>query len=468
MKRVTLKIDGAITAGPDCPARAHTLLRKALSVSNPEYHRRAGQGLWTGDIDERVHAARETPEGLVMPRGAVSKIKSAMRAAEIEIVWDDRRVKGNSIEVGALRVKPRPFQTEAIEALGKKKQGLVVLACGGGKTTIGLGCIAQAKTRTLVLVHTEELLHQWQDEIKLKLGSESGSIAAGKVKLAGITVAMIQTMKNAVESAEVQDWLAGCGLCILDECHHAPAASFLRVLESVPARLRVGLTATPTRGDGLGKFVDWAFGPRFIELTTKDLLGMGFLMLPELEVVATDFEATPSGTVDPRMRSTEIQGELALDQSRLHQIASLASAEFKLGHTVLLLANREAYCRALGKLCWARGAEPIVVTGKTTKSVRKAAIARFKSGEERFLIATSLANEGLDAPRLSRIIFAWPDSSRSATEQKVGRLMRLYDKKPKLIDVVDVRVPQLVNRYKKRAVAYRAIGMKTPKPEEIL
>lgn len=467
MDPLSLIVDGGICVPTN--GKAQERLRAALSIPNPDYHRRLAQDLYVGDTEPRLYATREESVGLRMPRGATKKIGEVLRKAKIDFRWDDRRVEGVPIEVGGLNVTPRDYQAEAIESLQRYKQGLVVIGCGGGKTTIGLGCIAALKVRTLVLVHTDDLLKQWQDELRAKLDVESTKIGGGKVVLGNVTVAMIQTMQNAMHRADVIEWLGGCGLCILDEAHHAPAESFMKVLEHVPAKYRLGLTATPKRGDGRGKFVDWAFGERFVELSTKDLLDMGYLMLPELEVLATDFVASKKALShrDPRQASTAIQGELAEYEPRMHMIASIAAAEAQAGEVVLLLANRENYCRRLGKMCWDRGAKPVVVTGKTAKKLRADTLTAFRAGKIKFLIATSLANEGLDAPHLSRIIFAWPDSSRSATDQKVGRLMRLYDKSPRLVDVVDILCPQLLRRYETRSRAYRAIGMPTPKPTEI-
>jgi superfamily II DNA or RNA helicase len=45
--------------------------------------------------------------------------------------------------------------------------------------------------------------------------------------------------------------VAEYGQVIIDECHHLSAFTFERVMRQVKARFVVGLTATPTRKDGI-------------------------------------------------------------------------------------------------------------------------------------------------------------------------------------------------------------------------
>lgn len=49
---------------------------------------------------------------------------------------------------------------------------------------------------------------------------------------------------------EVKPFVCDYGMVIVDECHHAPAVNFERVLREVNARYVYGLTATPIRKDG--------------------------------------------------------------------------------------------------------------------------------------------------------------------------------------------------------------------------
>lgn len=92
-----------------------------------------------------------------------------------------------------------------------------------------------------------------------------------------------------------------------------------------------------------------------------------------------------------------------------------------------------------------------------------------RTGRVRCIIATQLADEGLDIQRLSRVLLAFPQRAKGPTIQRVGRLMRVFEekgkdgvirmKKPKLFDFVDNLVPTLRSRGKSRRSAYKDIGI---------
>jgi len=451
-------------------------LLRAFTFGNPAYYRAlaCGRDLSFSDIEETVCAARQTLiDGVVMPRGAVDRIREAFGKAGEAPDWKDERSQGEPIEIPhglqdaeGEPIRLRPFQKTALRMIKAKLQGLVIVGCGGGKTTIGIAAIASFARTAIVLVHTEDLLEQWREELEEKIGITPGTIADGKINPGPVTIAMIQTLAARLDDFELLDLLATFGVCILDEAHHAPAETFMRVLEKIPARVRLGLTATPKREDGLGRIVDWCFGERLIEVPTKELLAMGYLMKPRLEIVPTDF-TFESEELDKFKRSALIAKALEADEPRLHLIASVMAFHAKQGELCLVIANRKAYCRELGRLLWTHDVRALVVTSDTTKVSRKRIMREFREGKIRMLVATSIANEGLNAPKLSRICFAWPDKAESLTDQRTGRLMRLYSKDPRLIDFVDVKVPELVRRYESRARVYKRIALSPPKPEEI-
>jgi superfamily II DNA or RNA helicase len=75
------------------------------------------------------------------------------------------------------------------------------------------------------------------------------------------------------------------------------------------------------------------------------------------------------------------------------------------------------------------------------------------------LVATSLADEGLDLPRLSRVFLAFPSRAKGRTVQRLGRLMRPHPEKrrPLLVDFVDSRVPLLRRQHNERRRLYDAV-----------
>lgn len=98
-----------------------------------------------------------------------------------------------------------------------------------------------------------------------------------------------------------------------------------------------------------------------------------------------------------------------------------------------------------------------VIDGKTKKDIREKRIQEVKEGKEKVLFATyGLAKEGLDIPRLDRLILASPHKDKATIIQAVGRIERKFEGKiePICYDLVDP-IQYFENMYKSRKRYYK-------------
>ncbi len=242
----------------------------------------------------------------------------------------------------------------------------------------------------------------------------------------------------------------------VSNCHHAPAATFQRALRLLPAKYRIGLTATPDREDGLTRLVQWSFGPVLLERTTKEMIKLGYLMAATIEIVSTGWQwehnaayrfATQNDSAKTLQKLlTQLEKDVAEDLLRNCGIADMVARDAKAGETCLVLVRTRDHAKELAEMIVARGVEARALTGKVSKKKRKGAIDDLRGGKLPVVVATSLADEGLDLPRLSAVFLASPQRARGTTVQRLGRLLRLFDKKPKLYDFVDDDVDVLASR----------------------
>lgn len=462
VERVRATVAGEIVLF-DLRARAVERLRGDLSYPNPERVRARRYGAVDDpSVPARFECLAERPDGSVAcPRGAVDVVRRSLAEEDLSPEFSDERCDGEPI---ALARKPplRGYQEVGVLRLVRRTQGLWVLPCGSGKTVGGVGAIARVGRSAIVVAHTADLIDQWVAQVREHLGIDAGRVDADHDEFgAPVVVASVLSLAPRLE----RDPSLGrrFGLVVVDECHRGPATSYQRALRLLPARHRLGLTATPDREDGHGRLVDWSFGPRLLVKTVRELCAEGHLLMPRLVTVPTPFECDV-GADDPR-RFAKLDRALVADAGRNELIASVAAREALSGETVLVLSNRKPHCRKLGKLIAALGARVEVVLGTTRRAERAGAIARLRRGEISVVVATSLADEGLDVPRLSRVVLAFPDRSFGRNVQRAGRLARRWDgKDPALIDVVDPRVPALRQRALERRRAYRSIGMDATLP----
>ncbi|MBL8112676.1 MAG: DEAD/DEAH box helicase family protein, partial [Acidobacteria bacterium] len=159
---------------------------------------------------------------------------------------------------------PHTLQREGLEALKKtRKDGrgraLVVMATGLGKTWLAAFDLAQMCRelgrfpRTLFVAHRAEILEQAArtftriardlgEAPRLSWCAGSGDDLSGQLVFASVQkLALADGLERL--AAEHFDYV------VVDEVHHAAAASYRRILNSLDTDFLLGLTATPDRAD---------------------------------------------------------------------------------------------------------------------------------------------------------------------------------------------------------------------------
>jgi len=452
---VHARVDAAISLDArEVPPKMLERLCRALSFPNPAYLDRLRLGLHTGAEPETLCFAQERGDVLRLPRGAIHVLRRIAAQDGIIIACDDARVLPEA-KLEALRELPmRDYQARAVDKLAKVTQGTVIVPCGGGKTRVGISAIARLRTPTLVLVHTLDLAEQWLGELKGRLGVDAGLIGDGEEHVAPVTVASIQALVRW-EPSKLDAFLEGFGLLITDECHHCPSSTFRQIIDRCPAKYRLGLTATPEREDGLSALLDLFLGAPLVTVTHDELVAVGVLTVPEICSVETDFTFPYTGGED----YAPMLAAVASDEARNALIVDAVVNEARSGHVCLVLSGRIDHCRALEGAIAAHGVSAAVLTGEVKRRERKELLDEARAGKLSVLVATSLADEGLDLPRLSRVFLAYPGRARGRTTQRLGRLMRPHADKTDavLFDFVDNKVPILRRHHLERRRLYAEV-----------
>ena len=291
-----------------------------------------------------------------------------------------------------------------------------------------------------------------------------GTITEGKVNIGrGITFATVQTMCNLDLAQYKNMW----DVIIVDECHRVagtPTAvsQFSKVLNSLAARHKYGLSATVHRSDGLIKATFALLGDVVYTVPTEavadKIMKVGICPIPtgitlSRACLNTDgtlnYAKLISYLTESEERNRQIVGNIIADRDKPSLILS-----DRLGHLETLMAMLPADMRE----------DAVMVSGKMTtkkgKAEREQAIADMRTGEKKYLFATySLAKEGLDVPRLERLYMVTPQKDYAVITQAIGRIARTSKGKedPVVYDFVD-DIQYLVKAYKKRCTTYRKNG----------
>lgn len=160
----------------------------------------------------------------------------------------------------------RDDQREAAESYFNSNKGafinsMIQLPTGKGKTILGLYIASQLSCKTLIVVHKDDLVRGWNEDIKLAFnGAVNPGLIKAKSRRLGhfLTVATVQTLNNLSEE-ELEELYDTFGLVIQDEMHHCPANSY-NIVSKFRSRYRLGLTATPERNDGLSHIMNLYYG----------------------------------------------------------------------------------------------------------------------------------------------------------------------------------------------------------------
>lgn len=300
-----------------------------------------------------------------------------------------------------------------------------------GKTVCALYVAAKVGRTTLVLVHQEFLMDQWIDRAKEFLGLKDAEI--GRVQRdvcqfhdRKFVVGMIQSLMtdHTKYPAALLRWP---GLVITDEVHRIGAPVFSKTVDMFPAMLRLGVSATPERGDGLDNVFLWHIGD--IGASIKQ-----YQLKPKV------FRVIYPTYVDERMIRA-LGRELALGRlitllskvrHRTVYIAEQAVRAVKAHRKVLILSDRRDQLAELNQLIRDAGVSSVgYYVGGMSRQGRE------KSAEKKVLLGTyQLAREGLDLPELDTLILATPKAN---IEQSVGRILRQAPNKksPLVVDIVD-------------------------------
>lgn len=458
---VTCTIEGEIVVHGLSP-KVHEHCVQKFVVTNPKYLKnKQFLGVSAGE-PQYLYAAISMPNGdLHVPRGMWQELRVELAKYDLRPVrTHDRRSIGHRILRDGLKPIPfelRDYQRIGIDASIQKQQGLIVLPPGVGKSKLGLGCILIDPRTTLILVPTIDIGDQWEADA-LEVGFNVGRIGDGRKEFDKDVI--VSTFDSTIEKLEKDpSWGFRFGRVIVDEVHHAAGAGLQRALRSLPAKYRLGLTATIEREDRLTDLIYWSFGEILLERTTKEMIAAGYLMPADIEIVSTGFKWSYEGPEKKRLATLE--KDVASDLARNALIAQRVAQMAMLGETCLVLAREREHVKELAKLIEKFGnIECRPLTGKTAKKQRKKTVDDLRSGKLQVATATSLADEGLDLQRLSVIALAAPQRAQGRTWQKLGRLLRFWKgKKPRLIDFVDDDVDTLASRATARRKVYREAGL---------
>lgn len=309
---------------------------------------------------------------------------------------------------------------------------------GFGKTWCMVDVIAKVGRKTLVIVSKEDLTTQWLTALRVLLGlspARVGIIQGDEVRVAKCPVVIGMVQSLCKEDRYPQQIFQDFGLVVWDESHLMSAEKFSQSAVQIPARLRVGMSATAgKRSDERDIVFESHVGPIRVS-TDMDYLKPVILRMESpwkmpLRMVNGRAVAIPH---EPK-KDAHVIRLIAHSKPRNQMIARFVKQCRDMGRqTIVFSALRDHLDLIKSALLEAGiGRKDIAyyVGGMTVK-------AREKAKKAPVLLATyKMAEYGTDIPSLDTAVLGTP---RAGIEQIVGRILRKHEgkKRPTVLDIVD-------------------------------
>lgn len=474
-KAITItRASGIYLPTKNLSAKAINHLKRIAAFKNPEFYAKLRMRLPVYNLPRIVSCSEMTDGYLMLPRGCEDTAINFFSSNNVEVRIDDKTNPGHKIEVefkGSLYKE----QQRAIEALEEHRCGTLYATTAFGKTVTAAALIARKKVNTLILVHTKALLDQWRERLgeylltdfqpeqqskgrgRRKKFQQFGALSSIENTLnSKIDIALLQ---SCISDNEVKPFVHNYGMVIVDECHHAPAVNFERVLREVNARFVYGLTATPIRKDGHQPIIFMQCGDiRYTSDSKSQQTQQSFrrLLIPR-------FTSHRNLKADGGNYAQFID-ELIENESRNKLILDDVTSNLAEGRTPIILTARTAHVDSLAEECRKICPNVIRLVGNDSAKVKREVMEQLNlvpTDEPLVVVATGkYVGEGFDLPRLDTLMLALPVSWKGLIAQYTGRLHRNYPGKTetRIYDYIDLRVPICDSMYRKRLHGYKAVG----------
>lgn len=224
-------------------------------------------------------------------------------------------------------------------------------------------------------------------------------------------------------------------LIIVDEAHHSPADSWLKVLEHFNTARVINMTATPFRGDGQKIEGDLVYRYPFKKATFKGFIKrvMASYAVPS-ELEFTIKGETRTYTLDEVLKMKEKDwfskgvalsdpcNQTIVDNSleKLEHLRQTGTA-----HQLIAVACSVHHARKITQMYNARGFKADLIYAKLDEDKKTDIKRRLTSGELDCIVQVQMLGEGFDHPKLSVAAIFRPFRTLAPYIQFVGRILRV-------------------------------------------
>ena len=308
------------------------------------------------------------------------------------------------------------MKTRLMEAWKAHRSVMVQMPTGTGKTHLLASVVSEfvssAGSGVWLIAHRRELVAQMEETLaKYGIRREDTPVRV-------MAVQWLSRHWNEAGDAP--------GLIVIDEAHHALAASYTEMWKRYPAAKKLGVTATPCRLNRRG----------FTELFEVLVTSWSIAEFIEKGVLSVfDYVSIRPGSEEQRLiDGLEKRGadgdyqvkEMDAVLNRRPGIERLYRSvrQFASGKKGMVYAISIEHARRIAEYYSRRGVNAVAVDSKTPAMERKRMVEEFRHGKIEVLVNVDVFSEGFDCPDVEFVQLARPTLSLAKYLQQVGRGLR--------------------------------------------
>lgn len=358
-------------------------------------------------------------------------------------------------DVANSEIKPNYMQRKALKELNRirvmgAQRALICASAGSGKTYLSaFDALNFNPERLLYIVHEGSILTKSFNSFREVFGSrKTFGIYNGEFKDSDkdFVFSTNVTMVNSLQLFDKQSF----DYIIIDECHHATAETYRKIIEYFQPEFLLGITATPERMDGADVFELFDQNVPY-ELRLRDAI------INDL-VVPFHYYGIRDDLI-----------EYGISETKSHKFVEQFSDEKHCSFIHEMIEKHRVPGKKLKALAFCKDISHAIrmsqamdeyyntrcLTGRNSVGERIRAYNDLQSENDKLeiLFTVDILNEGVDIPGVNMVLFLRPTDSQTVFIQQLGRGLRKYEDK-KYVTVLDF----IGNDYKRSVQIAFALG----------
>ena len=346
-------------------------------------------------------------------------------------------------------MKLREWQEKAFPLWWDKKQGIVKVVTGGGKTFFAIFCLKKylekdPTKKILIIVPSIALLDQWYESLSQSFSDNDIGLNGGGEQTSSSTkicISTIDSLKNIINGINVKETFL-----IVDECHKIGTEKRGDMLTG-KWHATLGLSATPERDYDDNFYIiikkilgDIIFDYDYIDAREDEVIVNFKLLYGYAALLPEEEQKYKKFTKSIQRRAATIGGnnmdDYPLKMLIFNRARLIKNSKNRIPYGVELIqkykrdswivfTENKKQAKDFNKIINSKGFKSGIYNTDLKDDERQENLDNFKAGKLNVLVSCTALDEGFDMPEADGAMILSASSSKRQRIQRMGRVLRI-------------------------------------------